>query len=72
MKALCGLLLSTLILVIFAQYGIRPEEQQDQQEEPMMWMGPGWYYGYYFNNRMQYDTWCVHHFHQFPENKETE
>ena len=69
-RTLCGLALSALVLALFAPYGTNPREEN--QEPPMIWMGPGWYYGYYFNNQMQYDSWvALRYNHQNNEEEES-
>lgn len=30
-------------------------------EEPVVWIGPGWYYGNWFGSQGQYNSWHQHH-----------
>lgn len=45
-----------------AQVGIDVEVGgDDYDDDGMLWIGPGWYYGVWFDNEVEYNDWHDHH-----------
>ncbi len=38
-----------------------PSTVYTEEEPPIVWTGPGWYYGVWFDNEVEYDDWYHHH-----------
>ncbi|MGH7889943.1 MAG: hypothetical protein ACRENF_05265, partial [Thermodesulfobacteriota bacterium] len=62
-----GMCLSTLFVPLYsseevADVGVEVDvgEPYDEDDE-YIWIGPGWYYGVWFDNEVEFDDW--HHDH---------
>ncbi|HAB99304.1 MAG TPA: hypothetical protein DCE71_05735 [Parachlamydiales bacterium] len=46
--------------------GSDSEQSSDSTTEyvqPVIWTGPGWYYGIWFSTEVDFNTWNHHHYH---------
>jgi len=37
--------------------------QDTEYVQPVIWTGPGWYYGIWFSTEIDFNTWNHHHYH---------
>ncbi|MFA5250155.1 MAG: hypothetical protein WC371_01950 [Parachlamydiales bacterium] len=43
-----------------------------KEEKTLIWMGPGWYYGFWFNDEMEYQSWQQQRSQRHNEKKRAE
>ncbi len=46
--------------------GSESDQSSDSETEyvqPVIWTGPGWYYGIWFSTEIDFNTWNHHHYH---------
>lgn len=42
----------------------KEETEQQDDDAPMIWIGPGWYYGIWFDSEYDFDDWHRNHNHR--------
>jgi len=57
------LIFYTTFIPLQAQVGIGVEVEAGDEEpdQPIIWVGPGWYYGVWFDDEYAYNDWYGHH-----------
>jgi len=61
-----SLLFYTASIPLQAQIGVEVDVgDDDDEDEQVIWIGPGWYYGVWFDNEVDYDGWYRDHGHDY-------
>lgn len=47
------------------QFSVGEDDGYYYDDEPPIWIGPGWYYGIWFGNEADYDNWNHYHHHRY-------
>ena len=57
--------------MIQAGVDVGPDADVEVEEEPavQVWVGPGWYYGFWFDNEYEYNDWHNNHWNNYHNNR---
>ena len=64
----CGLWLSLFAGAGRTEVQVSTDQDDDvyyEQDQTMVWIGPGWYYGIWFSNEYDYNHWNYNHHHRY-------